>query len=88
MDNEEQNSLLDDIRDFYPDSLLADGFNGAVMGVASGCDSGRVVYSIQKMLDILADESDMSYEEAMEYLEFNTISAYVGKFTPIYLDDV
>jgi hypothetical protein len=40
------------------------------------------------MLDILADESDMSYEEAMEYLEFNTISAYVGKFTPIYLDDV
>lgn len=86
--HEEPDSPLDYIRDSYPDSLLADGFDGAVMGVASGCDSGRVVYSIQKMLDILFNESDMPYDEAMEFLEFNTISAYVGEFTPIYLDDV
>jgi hypothetical protein len=84
----EQNALLDYIRDSYPDSLLADGFDRAIMGVSSGCDSGRVVYSIQKMLDILFHDSGIPYDEGMEFLEFNTLCAYVGELTPIYLDDV
>jgi hypothetical protein len=84
----EPDALLDYIGDLYPDSLLADGFDRAIIGVASGCDSGRVVYSIQKMLDILFHDSDMPYDEGMEYLEFNTLCAYVGEMTPIYLDDV
>jgi len=84
----EQDALLDYIGDVYPDSLLADGFNRAIIGVASGCDSGRVVYSIKKMLDILFYDSDIPYDEGMEFLEFNTLGAYVGEMTPIYLDDV
>ena len=84
----ESDALLDHIRDLYPDSLLADGFDRAVIGVASGCDSGRVVYSIQKMLDILFYDSGMPYDEGMEFLEFNTLCAYVGELTPIYLNDV
>lgn len=72
----------------HDDSLLADGFDDAIIGICSGFDSGRVVYSIQKMLDILFKDAGMPYDEGMEYLEFNTINAYVGEKTPIYLDDV
>jgi hypothetical protein len=28
---------------------------------------------------------DMSYEDAIEYLDFNVFSAYVGERTPIYI---
>lgn len=82
-----------DIREQYSqhygdDILFADGFDNAIIGICSGFDSGRVVYSIQKMLDILFKDAGMPYDEGMEYLEFNTINAYVGEKTPIYLDDV
>ena len=86
--NEKQIALLDYIRDAYPDSLLADGFDRAVIGVASGCDSGRGVYSVQKMLEVLFYDAGMPYDEGMEFLEYNTLSAYVGEFTPIYMDDL
>jgi hypothetical protein len=29
----------------------------------------------------------MSDEDAIEYLEYNTFSAYVGEQTPIYIED-
>jgi hypothetical protein len=67
----------------WPDSLLADGYDSAIIGVAGGHDSGRVVYSIPKMIEI-SMEGGMTYDESVEWLEFNTLGAYVGEYTPIY----
>jgi hypothetical protein len=67
----------------WPDSLLADGYDSAIVGVAGGHDSGRVVYSIPKMIETCMEWAG-SYEEAVEWLEFNTLGAYVGENTPIY----
>jgi|TARA_R110000824_G_scaffold53483_15_gene148137 hypothetical protein len=66
------------------DLLFADGYDGAIVGVAAGFDSSRVVYSAEKMADILVSRDGMDYEEAWEWLEFNTFGAYVGENTPIY----
>jgi hypothetical protein len=30
----------------------------------------------------------MAFDEALEFLEFNTFSAYVGEGTPIFVDDI
>ena len=67
------------------DSLLADGYNDAIIGVAGGFDTGRVVYSVQKMIEIAAKELSVDHDEASEWLEYNTFQAYVGEYTPIYL---
>jgi hypothetical protein len=45
-----------------------------------------VVYSKQKMIDIL--EPEMGLDDAIEYLEFNTWCAFVGNQTPIYIDEI
>jgi hypothetical protein len=69
------------------DLLFADGYDDAIVGVCCGFDSGRVAYSIPKMIEIAAKELSVDYDEALEWLEYNTFGAFVGEHTPIYVDD-
>ena len=60
-------------------------FNSALVGVSS---DGRLVYSEDKILVALQDIDGMSYEEALDYYEANTVRgiAYVkGSVSPIIL---
>lgn len=68
------------------EALLANGFNSALIGNCARTFSA--IYSLSKMIDVLILEQGMDYEEAREYLDFNVIGAYVGKYTPIYLNDI
>lgn len=63
--------------------LFAEGLDEAIIGICPA--SFRVVYSRSKVIDILAN--DMSLEEAVEFAEYNTFSAYVGDRTPIWVED-
>ena len=62
--------------------LKADGFDEAILGECM--QSQRLIYDYEKMIQILM--KDMSEESAMEYFDFNILGAYVGEFTPIYLN--
>ena len=86
MENEKQKALLDYLRDHCPDSLLDKGYDDCIIGVGCGNDAGRVVYSVRKMLEVCAKELAVDHDEAYEWLEYNTFNAYVGEFTPIYVD--
>lgn len=74
------------------DVLFADGFDDAIIGFHE--NNWVVVYSRQKCVDILAsqfaeEEGVNNPEEvALEYLEYNTFSAYVGEKTPLFIDDL
>ena len=63
--------------------LKADGFDDAVIGTCY--NTGRIVYSIERMLVILMEQSEMSMEDAMEYFSFNIGGAYVCEMTPMYV---
>ena len=66
--------------------LSADGFDAAILGVASGFDEPRLIYSVSKCLEILMAEG-ISYEDAIEHFDYNVRGGYVGKQTPIWCDD-
>ena len=70
----------------YDDSLLADGFDSAIIGISSGFDSGRVVYDIEKMICICVSKDGMSEEDATEHIYYNVIGSNKKKKTPIYMD--
>ncbi len=71
------------------DILTMDGFDEAILGHGGQCNQDSlVVYSLRKMIDICMTDSDMDYETAVEYLEFNTLCAYMGPGTPIIVDDI
>jgi hypothetical protein len=69
--------------------LLADGFEGAFIGVSTRCGQPTLaVYDANKCLQILIDRDDMTHEEALEYFNFNVIGAWVGEETPLFLESM
>ena len=71
-----------------PKTLFADGFDDAIIGITSDRINGmeRVVYDAWKMIDVLVKRDGMKPTKALEYLEYNAFTAYVGEGTPIYVD--
>ena len=72
------------LSEHYPDDKFL--IDEAMLGIDSSF--GRVIYSVSKCLDILIAQDGMSYDEAVEYFEFNVSGSYVGEKTPIWCDDV
>lgn len=66
-------------------TLFADGFDDAIIGMDMNSEVYRVVYGVEKMIFILMHRDSMTEEEALEYLEYNVFSAYLGEGTPIYI---
>jgi len=67
--------------------LKADGFDKAIIGQTYDMvvQEDRLIYSVEKCIEILVERDDMTPDDAIEYLEFNTLCAYVGKDQPIFL---
>tara|TARA_R100000655_G_scaffold95907_1_gene138110 strand:- start:25 stop:273 length:249 start_codon:yes stop_codon:yes gene_type:complete len=68
--------------------LKADGLSDALIGKTYdvAVQEFRLVYSVNKCIKILVDRDGMSDGEAREYLEHNTLCAYVDKSQPIFVD--
>ena len=45
-----------------------------------------MVYDKAKVIDILMERDEMSYEDALEFYSFNIEGAWAGRGTPIWLD--
>lgn len=72
------------LAEMFPEIILWDGLDGALIGVAERCGMDPVAaYDYGECIRILRDQSDMSQEDAVEYFEFNVLGAYVGEKTPI-----
>lgn len=77
---------MDELAEINPEALLADGLEGAFVGYTVNHHSEHVaVYDIQKCIDVLVKRDGMTHEGAEEFLEFNTLGAYVGPHGPIYV---
>ena len=68
--------------------LAAVGFEKALLGYAwlkQLGDATVAVYDRNKCIDILIERDGMSYEEAVEFFDFNVEGAFVGEHTPVYV---
>lgn len=68
----------------YEDALCFENpnYDDAFIGMSH---DGRAVYDYDKMVECLMNEDNMSYEEAAEFIDYNTIRAipYFGELAPI-----
>tara|TARA_Y100000034_G_scaffold121287_1_gene165317 strand:+ start:151 stop:435 length:285 start_codon:yes stop_codon:yes gene_type:complete len=68
------------------ETLLADGFEDAFIGFFQRCGKPKVAsYDYEKCIKILMDRNGMEEDEADEYLQFNTVGAWVGEGTPAFI---
>ena len=65
--------------------LLADGLEGAFIGVSCGFGPNKAVYDWDKCVEIYIKRDGMSGEEASEHMGFNVTGAYMGEQTPEFI---
>jgi hypothetical protein len=74
------------IQEQNPEALTADGFDDAIIGLAYRAGSEPLVaYSTSQCIQVLMDRDGMTYDEAVEYFNFNVVDAYMGEGTPIFI---
>jgi hypothetical protein len=77
-----------DISDQYPDLLVMDPeyLDAAIIGVATRIGLEAVCYDTSKVVKLLMKHDKMSYEDAVEYMDFNMKGSWVGEHTPVFLE--
>ena len=59
-------------------------YDSAIIGIT---ENNQVVYDYEKMIEYLMQEDDMDYEEAVDFISYNTIRSlpYAGEGSPIIM---
>ena len=59
-------------------------YDSAIIGIT---EDNQVVYDYDKMIEHLIQEDDMDYEEAVDFISYNTIRSlpYAGEGAPIIM---
>jgi hypothetical protein len=74
-----------DLSQLNPQALFSDGHEDALMGYTINTHMpNRAVYDAERCAEIMMKDG-MTWEEAFEFLDFNTFCAYVGDSGPLYL---
>ena len=65
--------------------LLADGLEAAFIGVSCGFGPNKAIYDWDKCVEVFMNRDGMTYEEAVEWIDYNVTGAYVGEQTPEFI---
>ena len=69
-------------------AVFLEGLNDAIIGAATNKDFDYVlVYSVDKIMDILMTRDQATAFEAREWFDFN-IDAYYGKRSPLFVEPI
>ncbi len=78
--------LLQEYYEDYPEMILFDGLEDAVIGIARQfAKDPLLVYDRDKCIEILIERDGMSFDEAEEYFQFNTEGLWAGEGTPLIM---
>jgi hypothetical protein len=68
--------------------MTADGFDEAIIGSITSYGRGEtVLYSTQKILEVMMERDGMTAEDAMEFFNYNILGSYNGNGMPAFLND-
>lgn len=80
LSREQINEYLEQIDE---SALLIDGADAALLGFTNRVNSPLLaVYDYDKLVNVFIDDG-MSYEDAVEWVDFNIVGAWLGDQTPI-----
>ena len=68
--------------------MTADGFDEAIIGSITSYGRGEtVLYSTQKIIEVMMERDGMTAEDAMEFFNYNILGSYNGDGMPAFLND-
>jgi len=75
-----------DIDEIAEGAVILDGLDEAIIGVTEEFgNNSRILYSKDKILNILCERDGMDIEEAIEFYDYNILGLYAGEQNPIFL---
>ena len=80
--------MLVDIDEYAEGAVLLDGLEEAIVGIVEdfGSPGRKMLYSKQKILNILQERDVMSYDEAEEFFDYNIKGGFFGEQNPVFLE--
>lgn len=78
-------SVYTELSEMNPEAMVADGFEACYLGYTIGMGPSLAVYDVEACIQSVIESGPMTREEAIDYLNHNTIYAYVGANTPLWL---
>jgi len=79
--------VLIDIDEYAEGAVLLDGLESAIIGIVQEFGNGnRVLYSKQRILDILQERDLMTMGEAEEFYDYNILGLYAGEQNAVFMD--
>lgn len=83
---EAEHPVVGMLKEENEEALFADGLDAALVGIARRCGQPTLaVYDYDKCVRIFMERDGMSYEDAIEWMEFNVVGAWMGENTPLWL---
>ena len=69
--------------------VKANGLEDAIIGVGSRINMPDVlIYSYNKCVKIFMEKEGWTHEEAVEWMDYNVVGAWVGETTPIFVHEI
>ena len=77
-----------DIDEYAENAVLLDGLESAIVGIVEdfGSPGRKMLYSKQRILDILQERDLMTMGEAEEFYDYNILGLYAGEQNAVFLD--
>jgi hypothetical protein len=76
-----------DIDEYAEGAILLDGLESAIVGIVEEFGSGsRILYSKQKILNLLQERDLMTMGEAEEFYDYNILGLHAGEQNAVFLD--
>lgn len=77
-------AIKEQLAELNPDAVLWDGFDEALVGIASQFNTYLALYDYERMLAGL-EVQGLDTFEAAEHLDYNVLGGYLGANTPLVL---
>jgi len=80
-------SIKEQLAESNPEAILYDGFDEALIGTARRCGQPTLaVYDYDLAVELLMRRDGLTWEEAVDHLEYNVVGGWHGPNTPVFLE--
>jgi hypothetical protein len=75
-------------REVGANTLFAEGFDSAIIGLVRCLNSYKVLYDTEKIISMLREETNSTKKQAREYFLLNIAGSDLGEETPVFLENI
>lgn len=75
-------------REMGVNTLFAEGFDEAIIGIVRCVNSYKVLYDSDKIISMLKEKTNSTKKQAKEYFLTNIVGSNLGDETPVFLENI